>query len=339
MKRNFKKLAVFLAVMIITLSFASSGFAANTVANLKATYRNITVYKNGILFNFSKEPFIVDGTTYVPLRDMAEMVDKDVTWDGVNYKIGVNDKPGQSANELYQQIFTLQQELTRLQDENKKLKEAKDASVDLDDLEDDLNEDHNRIGKKLYINEIKLKGDEDDIEVRVYFSTKKDADYDAWKALDDDDKEDYLQDIVDDILKVYKKADISGYMEDEYEKDKIKFSVSSKGKVSLGSSSSSGSYDIDDLEDDLNDDFDEYKGVDFKITLSGKKSSITVKIVADVKDITKELSKTQMSNYLEDIYEAIIDEFNDASVKGYIKDDIGELDFEFDSDGDLDLDW
>ena len=243
MKKNSKKLIVFVAVMMLTLSFASSGFAANTMSNLKAYYKNITVYKNGGLFNFSHEPFIVDGTTYVPLRDMAEMLDKEVTWDGVGYKIGVNDKPGQSTVELTQQVFNQQLTISQLETKIKNLesqleeKEESEKSTSLKDLANDLLDDYDQIVKNVKVSDISISGSKNDVEVEVTLNLKDTESYDAWEELVDDDMgkiEKYLQKIVNAILDIekYEDADITGVIYDKYEKeDLIDFEIDSRGNV------------------------------------------------------------------------------------------------------------
>ena len=250
MKKNSKKLIVFVAVMMLTLSFASSGFAANTMSNLKAYYKNITVYKNGGLFNFSHEPFIVDGTTYVPLRDMAEMLDKEVTWDGVSYKIGVNDKPGQSTVELTQQVFNQQLTISQLETKIKNLesqleeKEESEKSTSLKDLANDLLDDYDELDE-FNVENIKLKGDEDDVTVQIYLDLDLDDededDYDDWYSFEDDpdfedDVTDFLQDIVDEILEIeeYEDADIEGFIEADGSGDElVSFTTKTNGTVVL----------------------------------------------------------------------------------------------------------
>ena len=98
MKRNYKKLAVIVAVLILTLSLATTGFAANTVKNLAVTYRNIKVFNNGIQSYFANEPFIVNeqGRTYLALNDLALLFNKDIKWDNGTSTITINDKPGQN---------------------------------------------------------------------------------------------------------------------------------------------------------------------------------------------------------------------------------------------------
>lgn len=346
MKKSYKKLGVFVAVMVLIVSFTSNGFAADTIANLKAYYKNITVYKNGTQVNFSNEPFIVDGTTYVPLRDVSEVLDKDVTWDGTTYKIGINDKSGQNVNELYQQVLSLQTQNAQLQNENKNLKAKLEGSeIDLDDLEDQLNDDYDEIGD-VAVKDIILDGDEDDIDVEIYINTTSTAQSDAWDDLDDDDIEDFLQDIVDDILDEFDDADISGFIEDEYNDTKVeKFSVSSKGKVELGGSSSGGN--LGDLEDALNDDYDDIEGIDIEdIVLDGNEDDIEVEIYVDLSDEDDyddwlDITDGEIEDFLQDIVDDILDEFEDADISGFIEDEYDNdelVGFSIDSDGYVELD-
>lgn len=228
MNKKFKKLAGFLAIMMLVLSVGTMGFATSSMVNLKAYYRDIKISKNGQQVQITPEPFIVDGSTYVPLRAVSELLDKEVIWDGVNYKIDIRDMANSNVAYLTQQLYTSQLRVAQLEKQVKDLEE-------------------------------KLKNQ--------------------------------------------------------------------------------SSYDLDDLEDDLNDDYYEYEGVDFDITLTGDEDDITVQIYADSRDITDDLTETKAKNYLYDIYDDIMDEFEDAEVSGYIKDDEGKLYFDFDSRGNIDLEW
>ena len=334
MNKNYKKLAVLIAVMVLTLSVASTGFAANTMANLKAYYRNIKIMRNGTQVQMATEPFIVDGTTYVPLRAISELLDKEVTFDGVNYKINIIDKPGQNVNEMYAQILSQQQTISQLEAKIKTLESNK--KIDLDDLEDDLNDDYDEI-EDIEVVEIKLDGDEDDIEVEIYVD---DSDND-WDDLSDSEIEAFLQDIVDDILDAYKGADIEGFIEDEDSGDElVSFTLSTKDKVVLGNGSLS-KYDIDDLEDYLNDEYKKSNGVNFDISLDGDEDELEVVVYADVDDIYDYLDEDELEDLLNDIYDDIVDteEFEDAYIYGHVEDDIDDIDFYFTSNGTLDLEW
>ena len=80
---------------------------------------------------------------------------------------------------------------------------------------------------------------------------------------------------------------------------------------------------LDDLEDQLNKDHDEYRDIEFEITLSGKPSDVEVKIEVDLYDFDKEwkaLTEARKVTYLQDIVDDILEAYPDADVEGYIRD-------------------
>jgi hypothetical protein len=339
--KKYRKIAKLVAVMMLVMSFSSTGFASWLDQTIKASYRNITVFVNGTLKQARTaqgtvvEPFIVDGTTYVPLRGIAEMLGYTVNFNPTTYRIDIT---GTDISTLSQKI--IQQEATI------KSLEAKLAAyeeVDLDDLEDDLIDDYEKIGT-LDVTDIILKGDAKAIKVEIYVDLDTSAKVTAWEELEDEEDEliEFLQDIVDDILRVAKDADVSGFIEDEKtDKELIKFSINTKDNVVLGSSSTSTG-DIADLEDELNDDFDRLSGVRFDITVTEKSGSrLQVVLDSNVTDVTKVIDVDDMEDFLEDMYDVIVsyDEFEDHDVYGFIEDNMGDLSFEFDSRGNVDLEW
>ncbi|OFK81415.1 hypothetical protein HMPREF2800_01685 [Anaerosphaera sp. HMSC064C01] len=83
MKRKSK----FILALVLMLVFSTVVFAARKV-NITVTYDNIKVVVDGREVQFGKdtkgkqiEPFIYNGTTYLPLRAVAEAVGKEVKWD------------------------------------------------------------------------------------------------------------------------------------------------------------------------------------------------------------------------------------------------------------------
>lgn len=224
MKRNYKKLAVIVAVLILTLSLATTGFAANTVKNLAVTYRNIKVFNNGVQSYFANEPFIVNeqGRTYLALNDLALLFNKDIKWDNASSTITINDKPGQNVNELYNQVITQQQTISQLESKIKSLEsqaKVKDEVVSIKDLRKQLIDEYTRIdkNKNLQIEDIKLSERKGDIEVEIYLDLDTANAQDAWDDLTDKKITSFLQGIVDDILSIkeYEDADITGFIEDE----------------------------------------------------------------------------------------------------------------------------
>lgn len=79
-----RKIILALALMLV---FSTVVFAARKV-NITVTYDNVKVVVDGRQVQFGKdtkgkqiEPFIYNGTTYLPLRAVAEAVGKQVQWD------------------------------------------------------------------------------------------------------------------------------------------------------------------------------------------------------------------------------------------------------------------
>lgn len=83
----------FLGLLIIFL-FAFMGVvtAEITYKTITVELRNITIYVNNQKINSPIEPFIFGGRTFVPVRMVAELFNKDVAWDGDANKIFINDK-------------------------------------------------------------------------------------------------------------------------------------------------------------------------------------------------------------------------------------------------------
>ncbi|MDY0235552.1 MAG: stalk domain-containing protein [Gudongella sp.] len=336
--KKTKKLALLVAAVMLLMVFSTTGFAAYFTQTLQASYRNITVFVNGAQKNFTHEPFIVDGTTYVPLRDMSEVLGNTVSFNPTTYRIDITDT-GDAG--MQYEIYIKDARIAELE---KKLAEKEDSSsdMDLDDLEDELNDDYDEIGK-VDIEKIKLDGDEDDIEVEIYIDTTDDDVFADWNDLDDDDIEDFLQDIVDDILDVFKDADITGFIEDEFDDDKVEeFYINSSDDVKLGSSSSSDIEDINDLEDELEDEFDKYEGLKFSFDVDDDSNGdIEVNIKVTDGELA-DLTDTEIKNYLKDVCEFIEDEYDDYDdyIYGTLDDDdTGDEEIDFDYDGALDWDF
>lgn len=71
-----------------TVAFAK---VANT--SIPVSFSNIKIIVDGKQLSTSKEPFTYNGTTYLPVRAVAEAVGKDVTWDGTTKTVYLGEKP------------------------------------------------------------------------------------------------------------------------------------------------------------------------------------------------------------------------------------------------------
>lgn len=346
--KSKKKAIALTAVSVLTASgviFSQTTYAAQATKTLKAVYNNIGITYNGtaISYDAEGEPFMINGTTYLPLRLVGTALNKNVSWDGNNKRVIITDNgaAGPADNStitaLNSQINSLNQELTAtktsisskdsqitsLKADIEKLKAVQSKTVDLDDMEEKLNDRYGDYKKTDA--EISLSGDVDDITVRIDVNKSK------WRDLSSSVKKDIVQDIVDDLLSEYKKADISGGI---YDSGKLEsFSVSSSGKVSLSGSSA---MDLDEMEDELKDEYDRYKKTSSRISLSGDEDDITVRIDVN-KDGWRELSSATQRKYLQDIVDDLRAEYEDAKITGKIYDSSKIASFTVSSRGEVNL--
>lgn len=96
-KSNIKPFIIGLLIGSLVCSSVAVAFAANYTATLKAVYRDIKVYVDDKKIDYYAsngayaEPYIVNGTTYVPLRLFSEKLDKPVYWDGATSSIYIGE--------------------------------------------------------------------------------------------------------------------------------------------------------------------------------------------------------------------------------------------------------
>ena len=97
MKKSFKLRYILLGMLImaaINIAIVPV-LAANSTKQLTANYNDIKIVIDGDLITPKDangkvvEPFIVDGTTYLPVRAMCEAIGKYVEWDGNNSTVYV----------------------------------------------------------------------------------------------------------------------------------------------------------------------------------------------------------------------------------------------------------
>ena len=74
-------------ILIGALLTGGASYAKTAVENLTVNYNNIKVYKDNVQYQLKDangyvvEPFIYNGTTYLPVRGVAELAGMTVTWD------------------------------------------------------------------------------------------------------------------------------------------------------------------------------------------------------------------------------------------------------------------
>ena len=342
-KRN-RRIALVIAVLMLTMAFSTTGFAAWMGKTLNAQYRNITVMVNGQYKQATNangivvEPFIVDGTTYVPLRGIAEMFGYKVDFNPATYRIDITGDVTGVDSSLQYQLYLKDARIAELEAQLED-KDKDEDNLDIDDLEKDLIKEYKYIGD-VKVEDIILKEKKGDITVGIEVDLKYDQD--EWDDLSDRNIRNFLQDIVDDILKEFKSVDVEGYIEDDYSGDElVEFSIDNKDNVVLGKSSSSKG-DIYDLEKELNNDYDRVSGVRFSIKVaekSGKKMFVELKTTE--RDMVTAIKVADVEDYLEDIYDVIVSykDYEDYLIYGDIIDKIGPIEFDYSNKGKVNIIW
>ena len=90
----------------LVLGVTPAAFAKVASMNIPVQYNNIKVLVDGEELRTEKEPFLYDGTTYLPLRAVAEAVGKEVSWDSATKTAAISTGKECRLNMKYLQMPT-----------------------------------------------------------------------------------------------------------------------------------------------------------------------------------------------------------------------------------------
>lgn len=102
MKKKLLPLA--LAVVLSLVMFTAGALAASGTKTIEVSYQDIKLVVDGVEATLkdglgnSVEPFIYNGTTYLPVRAAGEALGKEVTWDGNTKTVYIGKVPGVEEN-------------------------------------------------------------------------------------------------------------------------------------------------------------------------------------------------------------------------------------------------
>ena len=316
MKKRLRVIIPTIVVIFILMSFVTLG--QEVQLGIKQTL-DVWVGSNKINYNNNDvtnqlNTVVINGTTYIPLRNAGELFGKNIQWNDALKTVYITDTG--EDNDLKTQLAIKNAEIEQL----KKLLEG----GDLDDIEDKLNDDYGTYRKVDF--SIKLTKKNDEITVKIS------ADEDDWDDLSSSRQESFLQGICDDIFDEFRNVDITGYIKDGSNKF-VEFECEYREDVEIEGSSG----DIGDLEDDINDalydkDFGKLYRIDLddlSIDLVGDEDKITFYIDIDLDDYDDEwddLDEDEIEDFMEEVYDFIKDDkvFGDADIEGYFYDTDGK---------------
>lgn len=346
MKNKFKKRrTTIVALLLIVFVFSSLSYAANNKKVLEAWYGTTNILYNGKNVTKEFEPFIANGTTYVPMRTISTIFNKTVGWNEKTATATITDKNDVESVQFQNTLLLKDIEISELKQKIEDLEKdlygdgGSSSRKSIKNLEKDLRSDYDRYERIDFDISLRTSNKDKDIDVRIEVDLDRD-DY-RWDDLSTRKKEDYVEDICNDILREYKDASITGYIRDTYDrKDLITFYTKSNGSVVVDFESNRGrdkdrdrdrdrdrDISIRDLERDLDDRYhDHFSDVPLDITISGNSKNIEYTVEVDYgryKKEWKDLSDSKVERLMEDIYYDIDREYSKAEIEGYIYDTDG----------------
>lgn len=327
---------VITTLIVVMLMGSSIAFGVGYNRQITAWFYNIQVKLNGGPLNFSKEPFIYNGSVYIALRDVSENLGLEVTWDDTTKTVYLANNGTYTNTNTYNTPSNYNSQYVLI--DKKSVNEVEDElNYDYDeytDGRDDLEFNYDLSEESSYI-KVKMEGE----------NFKRDSR--DWEDRGEDDFQDFVEDIaelvadeLDDDVKIYS-YDRSSKTVGKYEYDKREsdFKVSSEYGEEV---------DIDDLEDDLNDDYDKYdddnEDLEFEYNLREQSSYIKVEMDGDFdRDHSdwKDRDEDDFQDFIEDIVDMICDEIDDMDIYIYIYDENNDKTAEYkydEDDDDLDVD-
>lgn len=90
--QRIRDIAMGAMVAALVVGTAPTAFAKVANMSIPVQYNNIKVVVDGNQLSTSKEPFIYDGITYLPLRAVAEAVGMNVSWDAATKTANLTSK-------------------------------------------------------------------------------------------------------------------------------------------------------------------------------------------------------------------------------------------------------
>ncbi|MCG8539258.1 MAG: copper amine oxidase N-terminal domain-containing protein [Clostridia bacterium] len=316
-RKSFVRKTIIILVLILLMGFSLS-FGVGYSREITAWFYGIQVKLDGDNLQLSKEPFIYDGSVYIPLREVSHNLGIDVKWDGNNKTVYLfKDNDLEDTQRDYGDSFDSRYIL------NKK--------KDIDDIEDRLNDRYKeyRDGDRDLRFKYRLTEESGYIKVRMdgdNFSRSSSS----WRDRGDNYFEDFIEKIaefvadgLDDDVKIYV-YDNDNRRVGQYSYDETRDDLDVDYEYSREDNDRDEEKEI---EDELDDDYDKYNKGDrdleflYYVTISSSHTKVRMK----GRDFTRNSSawedrnKSQFRDFVEEIGELAAKEF-DEDVKIYVHD-------------------
>lgn len=358
MKNCRRKLSMVLVLaFLLTIGIESSAYAVTKPKTVQA-YPGVTIYYNGQQLTGASQPYIINDTTYIPIRMLMEAMENNIYWDSMNYRVIVTGATATQAAlaEKDAEIAALEKKIKTLEAKIDELE-----GDDIEDIQDEVAEYFEDAGDEYFDDDgiettLTLSGDEDEISYRIKLDFDDADDYDELRDLSDRDIEEFLDDveskISDEIEDThFEDADITGRLSDA--NDSRLYVDAEDGDYDY---SWENELDLDDVEENLLDEFedagDKYfddNGIGVSIRLYGDQDELDYLIKLDFDDADDyddlaDVRGADIESFLDDFEDVIAEEiedsdYEDASITGTLRDNDDSDLYVTSDDGDYDFSW
>lgn len=271
MTKTYKRLCGVLGLSLI----CGTGMVSATSGskNVLATYRDIQITYNGATKVVTDvngkvvEPFSINGTTYVPLRGVSQILGVNASWDGSTNTVALTGNTPNTApsvdvtpyitkiNDLNNQLNAAKAELNALKGSSSNgsgnLAELTEAS--LNEMANDLYSDYfDALNSSIDLSfDLTQKASRLQLDI-TYSTSTENSKYDAYVT--QTKVKTFIQDVCEEIQAKYGAIAIQGNITyDKADLQKVGFSVTSAGKYSYEFAITED--DVEDYVDDITDGY------------------------------------------------------------------------------------
>lgn len=291
MSKNYKRLCLVLGLSTV---IGTGALAAKSGTETKqATYRNIQVTYNGAAQSLSLEPFLIDGSVYVPLRAFGDIVGVNATWAPASNTVILTGGSSSSSSTAEIAQLTYQNTLLQrqLEEANAKLAKYESGSTNngsdtttgtnitaaqLKDTEDYLNSNFSDYLSSKIDFDFNLSQTASRLNLTISYSTR--AENRIFDDLSQRNIEKFIEKVCDNIAVTHKDIEIQGTI--EYSNDnteKVSFTRSKSAKYTYNFA-----FDNEVLAELISDETEDYITLG---TIGKLKINETDVVIREVKSI------------------------------------------------------
>jgi hypothetical protein len=265
----YKSLCLTLGLGIALSGVASQ--AASITKTLRAVYNNIAITFNGQAKTLSEKPFTVNGTTYVPLRAVSEIIGAEVNWANNTIAINMPTAPSSAYEQeiaaknyenalLKQQLEIAKKDLAALtgtEDEGNNLTTAT--------VNDTLSKIQAAYGKASNIEwEFGLKVSAGSLELTAIYDGQYDEE--DFGKMTESQRSQFIKKICQDIAAVHKETEIKGVIkEDRNNLERSSFRYTKAGSYEY---KETAHFSLDSLEKELEKKYTVINSIGFSIPIN-----------------------------------------------------------------------